>query len=66
MSNDKWKMIRSELESNQPLGFFRPALIHLSYPTKDIANCRFAIADLPVREACGASIGNWHSTIGNA
>ena len=24
---------RSELESNQPIGFFRPALIHLSYPT---------------------------------
>jgi hypothetical protein len=24
---------RSELELNQPLGFFRPALIHLSYPT---------------------------------
>ncbi len=23
----------SELESNQPFGFFRPALIHLSYPT---------------------------------
>ena len=26
---------RSELESNQPLGFFRPALIRLSYPTGD-------------------------------
>jgi hypothetical protein len=25
---------RSELESNQPLGFFRPALIRLSYPTR--------------------------------
>ena len=25
---------RSELESNQPFGFFRPALIRLSYPTK--------------------------------
>src|SRR5438309_9653584 len=23
----------SELESNQPFGLFRPALIHLSYPT---------------------------------
>ena len=36
---------RSELESNQPFGFFRPALIRLSYPTHDIANCRFSIAD---------------------
>ena len=25
----------SELESSQPLGFFRPALIRLSYPTED-------------------------------
>src|SRR5712692_2885305 len=24
----------SELESNQPFGLFRPALIHLSYPTE--------------------------------
>src|ERR1043166_489345 len=27
-------MIWSELELNQPLGFFRPTLIHLSYPTR--------------------------------
>ncbi len=25
----------SELVSNQPIGFFRPALIHLSYPTSE-------------------------------
>ena len=25
---------RSELESNQPLGFFKPTLIRLSYPTE--------------------------------
>src|SRR5881296_796668 len=36
----------SELESNQPFGLFRPALIRLSYPTQDIADCRFSIADL--------------------
>ena len=28
----------SELESNQPFGFFKPALIRLSYPTKGIAD----------------------------
>ena len=27
---------RSELESNQPFGFFRPALIRLSYPTEEV------------------------------
>jgi hypothetical protein len=37
---------RSELESNQPIGLFRPALIHLSYPTRGIADLRFSIADL--------------------
>ena len=51
----------SELESNQPLGFFKPTLIRLSYPT-----VTFPIADLFMRDACGFSIGNWHSTIGNA
>ena len=30
------KLWRSELESNQPFGLFRPALIHLSYPTLKI------------------------------
>ena len=33
----------SELESNQPLGFFGPMLIRLSYPTQGIANCQFLI-----------------------
>ncbi len=28
----------SELESNQPFGLFGPALIRLSYPTRDIAD----------------------------
>src|SRR5688500_888153 len=35
--------LRSELELNQPLGFFRPALILLSYPTREIAKCRLPI-----------------------
>jgi hypothetical protein len=35
----------SELELNQPLGFFKPTLIHLSYPTRDIADCQLTIAD---------------------
>src|SRR2546430_16958479 len=55
----------SELELNQPFGLFRPALIHLSYPTRDIADCQFSIADWSDNE-CYLSIGNWHSTIGNA
>src|SRR6478736_2211257 len=29
----------SELESNQPFGFFRPALIRLSYPTTGCTLC---------------------------
>ena len=29
-----WTKWRSELESNQPLGFFKPTLIRLSYPTE--------------------------------
>ena len=33
------------MESNQPFGLFRPALIRLSYPTREIADCRFSIAD---------------------
>src|SRR6266704_4367601 len=60
-SGERWW---SELESNQPFGLFRPALIRLSYPTRDIANCRFSIADWSDNESL--SIGNWHSTIGNA
>ena len=39
---------RSELESNQPFGLFRPALIRLSYPTRDIVDCQL-IADFRVR-----------------
>ena len=54
----------SELESNQPLGFFKPTLIHLSYPTRDIANCRFSIADWSDNDS-HLSIGNWHTAIGN-
>jgi hypothetical protein len=38
-------LIWSELESNQPFGLFRPALIRLSYPTRSIADCRLLIAD---------------------
>ena len=53
----------SELESNQPLGFFKPTLSRLSYPTLDIADCRFSIADFKLQTRF--SIGNWHSTIGN-
>ena len=36
----------SELESNQPLGFFKPTLIRLSYPTETlpIADFRLPIA----------------------
>lgn len=48
--NDWW----SELESNQPFGLFRPALIHLSYPTTileravrlELTNTGFAIRRL--------------------
>jgi hypothetical protein len=36
---------RSDLESNQPIGLFRPALIRLSYPTQHIADFRLPIAD---------------------
>ena len=53
----------SELESNQPFGFFRPALIHLSYPTEGIADCQFSIVDLKFNFL---TIGNWHLAIGNA
>ena len=35
---DKWW---SELDSNQPFGLFRPALIHLSYPTVKKGICSF-------------------------
>jgi hypothetical protein len=38
-------MIWSELGSNQPFGFFRPALIPLSYPTQTISVLRFQIED---------------------
>src|SRR5215831_10211830 len=55
----------SELESNQPFGLFRPALIHLSYPTRLIADCQFAIAELrrDLRIAPQSAIGIWQSAI---
>ena len=54
----------SELESNQPLGFFKPTLIRLSYPTENIVDCRFAIPDWSDNKSY-LSIGNWHSAIDN-
>ena len=47
----------SELESNQPFGLFRPALIRLSYPTRDIDDCQFSIADLNNNFAFQSAIG---------
>src|SRR5688572_3978483 len=58
---------RSELESNQPLGFFKPTLIHLSYPTGDIADCLFPIADWleTWRTQTPVPVSNRQSAFGN-
>ena len=36
----------SELVSNQPIGLFRPVLIHLSYPNRNIADLSFGLRAL--------------------
>jgi hypothetical protein len=58
----------SELESNQPFGFFRPALIRLSYPTEleravrvELTNTGFAIQCLSHL----ATRANWNGRRGS-
>ena len=45
----------SELELNQPLGFFRPALILLSYPTEEGTLC-FVLCTLISTRTVGSRI----------